>query len=423
MVRRTRSNNDIKEAFIPSSTDEIHHSRNEFPYVDKVALSTNKFYMIEWLNPFPGKPSKIDRFMYSNLREVPSKLTYLEKAFTSYLEHCWAHRQVNSAIRCLYLMKAMTKVLNGGSSCGYVDMLDRNLADTFEVQAYLQQLESKYTPQDLKQELMEYLRRENGMRFVKINEEDYRRLKTREGNTIYLVDGEFRYNLSNWARMLIGSLHAPLYNVMKVNSYSQFLSDVLIPHLEQSIRIDKDEALSEFIFGIIAAFEDILPMIYFVTNFDNMKNRRVGYCYLKGLASSKGCIPIDLMVVPAQEVTAIFHKATSAARRDKDLYDFLLNSQYVSIKYYSYLFRIRQIWREIVSDECPSTCSLERVSECPLQRKLYRKIRSFLLSDKKKSNDMFVKRKIRRYFPSITVLNSNSEFSELSLQPRPHKPD
>jgi hypothetical protein len=333
----------IKEAFISSSTDEVHHTANEYAYVDKVALSTNKFYVVSWLGDGIGRLSfstlRLGRWRYQLLIDgvfhheknhrgilvhgissglhglAPGFLTMKERAFISYIKHMESHiNDGDKIIRCLYLLKGIGKILNEKGDEEYVDRINKSLAEYLELRAYLKQIKSQYTPEDLKLELIDFIEREYGIQVI-LNEHD-----------VYLKG------------------HKPVsrFKIRSIN-YMKFLNEVFKNTLLKFLKIDENRILSQFVFGIIACFEPIPPTIYFVDDLTSLKNKRLGYCFMRDYAYTTSC----------------FNNVPH--------------------------FTLYGIWRRLLLDNPEACCQCKRInsSKCLLQNKLYEHIRNFLLTSGK----------------------------------------
>ena len=363
----------VARAFTATSTDEARHCRNEFEYVDRVALSTNRFYMIDSLDPgLRLSLLELERLIYRTQEVVAERgrrLGLREAAFVSFCGHCENHLRGPRVLRAIYLIKAMGKALSENRFDDYVDILDPDLAQAYEALAYARQLR----------------------RF----QEDESQGITRPGITRelrkaildYLGYGEEELDAKGDSSSgLIERREVSLLKARNSNGYSQFLAKIAIPAIGALVGLDQNELLSQFSFGILSVFEYLPPQIYFTKDVEVLKSKHLWHC---PIPEARGLPPLidDQLVVPTKAVDEAV-KGGSAEESDTRVSQFILENYTNRSQDYSdgwaHQIALSQLWREALGSSCP--CSYEKLRrvDCPFQRILYRQIRSYFMSDPKK---------------------------------------
>lgn len=358
---KSRRDATLVEAFTDSSTDERHHCENAFEYVDRVALSTNRFYMIDVLNPGAKFSLRELQGMTSSAKDNPAERSHevglREAAFISFYRHCRAHVDQPRILRAIYLIEAMNKVLSENQSGDYVDALDDRLKRASEAVAYTEQI-SKLAKEETSEEIRRTL-----LECVGKNEQQLQIEKDRG------VD-------------FIESREISLFRAHNSNSYSQFVVKVIVPILSVLLGRDKSELLSQFTFGIVSIFEHLPPQIYFVKDIETLCGHTLGHCPVPEIRERFPSID-EIMVLSNSEMEEA-HKRN--LYRDLDLTDVRFNTEnhLEAMQEYSLglacQLGLSLLWRDTLRDACPCDYGKSRIMDCPYQRTLYRRIKRFFVS-------------------------------------------
>lgn len=358
-------NAELAEAFTATSTDEPHHCRNEFEHVDKVALSTNRFYMIDSLNP-PTTVSTIEELTRFAIRgssqEVISfrrgtELGLREAAFVSFYGHCMLHMAQSRILRAAYLVKAMGKALNEDCFSSHIDVLDSRLASAYEDMAYYLQMSTLRTraySEELRKALGSHLGKDEGELMVEALQ-----------GVDSICDREFS-----------------LFKLQDSIFYSEFLARFVVPTIAACVELDEDDRLSEFNLGIISLFENLPPQTYFVSDIETLDGRRLGHCRIPIVKEQPPSID-DALIVSSEETENM-----------DDPFDHLTWSRFVRKKYaqasqtcsagLAYQLGVSQLWRKSLRYACPCHYRQAQLAECPRQLALYREIRNFFMNEPSK---------------------------------------
>lgn len=410
---KARRNAELVKAFTSSSTDELHHCRNEFEYVDRVALSTNRFYMIESLDLGSdlSRP-ELERLLYrprEALIERGSLLELREAASISFFNHCRSHLIGRQVLRAMYLIKAMGKVLDEGPPGDYVDVLDPDLAHAYEAMAYEQQLDD-------------------------LQSDEFRRMldlahaeALEKGIVDYLgKDAEKLRAEADEGHDLLHRHEVRLLKAHDANAYSHFLAKMAIPAIATLVSLDENEFLSQFSFGIVSIFENLEPQVYLTESVETLKGKRMWHCPIPVLKGASPHIE-DFLDVPTREINQATRTAPDEEvnlRASQFILENYINVSQESSTGWAHQVGLSQLWREAVASTCP--CSYENVgvADCPCQKALYRQIRSFFLCNPSERRRICTKynsllqarlnRSISPWTGKIGVLSRNKHITRVS---------
>jgi hypothetical protein len=364
----------LTKAFADSSTDEPHHCKNSYRDVDRVALSTNRFYMIDSLRP-PRTVSSLDVLVQladgmtleKALRKFGREMSFNEAAFVSFYDHCMNHIIIPPILRACHLIKAMSKMLSTKTSNDYVDLINQPLADAYEAIAYAAQVLVEAVPKELRESILDCLGRDSAEIYAKRCE-----------SLDLILDRELSLLKSH------GS-----------TGYSQLILKAFVPSLARLIRLDDEELLSQFSFGIISIFDLIPPQLYFVKDIETLDGKRLGHCQIP---HAMGIVPQikDMLILPRHEI----EQAPNSDDEGLSFTNFIRENYIEPSQEYNigwaYYAAVCQIWRETLRYGCPCAYAESRVTDCPCQGILYRSIRSFFMLDREQRDKV-----CRRYLSGL----------------------
>jgi len=398
-----KRNLEIKNAFTISSTDELHHCENRFVYVDKVALSTNRFYMINSLD-LGRTLSRRQLEQMVALKDKPGSVFGLKEAsFVSFYSHCMSHLKQPKILRAIYLLKAMGKTLNEKKIGDYFDVLDPHLAYAYEMVAYSGQTTrwehlNVRIPEELGEAILECIDKDK-------EEVD--------------ADAEKCGNLIRKSELSLFESHHS-------NGYSQFLSGVVIPAIAILVSLDETELLSQFSFGIVSLFENLPPQIYFTEDTDTLDGKRVGHCPMPEIKDRHPWIE-DMVIIPSKEIWEAV-SSTPSQNPNFNASQFLHNNYFDKSKEYStgwmHQIALSQLWREAIQNLCPCSFTRNYMADCPYLSELYQRIRNFFLMNPHerlgvcrryvKKLERKSKKRISPWNDKIYILRKDKDINKLS---------
>jgi hypothetical protein len=246
----------LEKAFIDSSTDEVHHTQYDDVELDKVALATNRIYMLDVL-----RPRLSTGVVVFDLEKQPSDrgvTNPIDRLYASYFFHCVSHFVWSDFMRGLYVLKGMAEKLDSKAGDDYIDKVDNTLARRLENVAYLDQIASPYTPNEISTSLAAYVPDGPG----DISHVSLKNCKDKNLHELWISN----------MRAMLNSRDACL------GCRYKFLGEEVFPVISELMRLDKHNTLSEFTFGIMSMFLDLPPQQYFASSLDGLENSRLGFC-------------------------------------------------------------------------------------------------------------------------------------------------